>query len=206
MLESVRHYEKRPIVNESIGRPRRWLREDIAEVAEKLRDLLEHKTEGRISSSSFVSLYLPILYYPRDVIKALSDGEINIREASYLARITPERLNCTPRGARQVRADILKAHLLTKGAQESLRRRVKTTLGTPSEEEPRHSKSSRQIADELVKKNPYDARHLFYEEIHRLIEAVQEMRPDVLKGKTLVEFLRQIDRLTNMLRRTKKKI
>jgi hypothetical protein len=204
MLESVRHYEKRPIVNESRGRPRRWPRENVAEVAEKLRDILERKTEGRISSSSFISLYLPILHYPGDVTNALSNGEINIREAAYLARLKPESLNCAPREARQMRADILKAHLLTKGSQESLRRRVKTSLGTSSEET-RHGKSGRQMADELIKKNPYDARHLFYEEIHHLIEAMQETKPEVLKGKTLIEFLRQIDRLIGILRHTKKR-
>ena len=166
---------------------------------------MERKTEGRISSSSFVSLYLPILQYPRDVINALNGGEINIREAAYLARLTPESLNCAPRGARQIRADILKAHLLIKGSQESLRRRVKTTLGTSSKEELRHNKSGRQMADELVKENPYDARHLFYEEIYQLIEAMRDIGPEDLKGKNITEFLRQIDRLLSILRRAKKR-
>src|SRR5205085_7103807 len=71
MLESVRHYERRLSVDESKGRPRRWPRDDVAEVAEKLRYTLERKTEGRISPSSFISLYLPILRYPADVTKAL---------------------------------------------------------------------------------------------------------------------------------------
>lgn len=41
----------------------------------------------------------------------------------------------------------------------------------PSEQVLRQSESDRQMADELIKENPYDARHLFYEEIQRLIEA-----------------------------------
>jgi hypothetical protein len=203
MLESVRHYEKRPNVDESRGRPRRWPRDEVAEVAEKLRDILEHKTEGRLSTSSFVSLYLPVLRYPPDVTNALRDGEINIREAGYLAGLTPERLKCDTRDARQMRAEILKAHLLTKGSQESLRQRVKAALGVLSEKEPRHGKSARQTADELVTEDPYDARHLFYEEIQQLIEMMRETRPEDLRGKTLVEFLRQIDRLLGMLRQAK---
>src|SRR5947199_5127511 len=54
MLESVRHYERRPNVDESRGRPRRWPREYVTEVAENLRDMLKRKTESRISISSFV--------------------------------------------------------------------------------------------------------------------------------------------------------
>lgn len=205
MLESVRHYEKRPSVDESRGRPRRWPRDDVAEVAEKLRDILELKTEGRISTSSFVSMYLPILRYPADITNALREGEINISEAAYLAGLTPERLKCAPRETRQIRAEILKAHLLVKGSQESLRQRVKTALGTPSKEYLCQGKSGRQRADDLVKENPYDARHLFYEEIQQLIEAMSETGPDDLKGKALVEFLRQIDRLLGMLRRAKQR-
>ena len=48
------------------------------------------------------------------------------------------------------------------------------------------------MANELIKKNPYNARHLFYKEIHLLIEEMQETGPEDLKGTTLVEFLRQI--------------
>lgn len=205
MLESVRHYELTPVVDESRGRPRRWPRQDVVEVAEKLRDILRRETGGRISTSSFVSLYLPILRCPTDVTKALSDGEINIREAAYLTRLTPENLKCSSREARQIRAEILKAHLLIKGSQESLRQRVKATLGASSEEETRHGKFGKQIADELVNENPYDARHLFYEEIQWLIEAMGETKPEDLEGKKLVEFLRQIDKLLAMLRRGKQR-
>jgi hypothetical protein len=205
MLESVRHYENRPNVDESRGRPRRWPRNDVAKVAKKLRDILDRKTEGRLSTSSFVSLYLPILRYPLDVTNALRKGEINIREAGYLAGLTPERLKCAARDARKIRDEILKAHVLTKGSQESLRQRVKAVLGIPSQEKLRMGKSGRQMADELIKENPYDARHLFYEEIQQLIEAMRETRPEDLKGKTLVEFLPQIDRLLSMLRRSRQR-
>ncbi|MCA1636552.1 MAG: hypothetical protein LC802_23400 [Acidobacteria bacterium] len=201
MLESVRHHERRPTVDESRGRPRRWPREDVVAVAEKLRTTLERKTGGRVSTSSFVSLYLPILRYPADVTDALSEGEINIREATYLARLTAERLKSTPREARQARSELLKAHLLTKGSQSSLRRRVKAALGELPEEEPRRGKSGRQKADELIGRNPYDARHLFFEEIQQLVEAMRQVEPENLKGKKLVEILRQVDRLLNMLRR-----
>lgn len=203
MLESVRHYEARPVVNESRGRPRRWPREDVAEVAEKLRSILDRKTDGRVSLSSFVSLYLRILRYPPDVTAALKERTINLRESTYLARLTPERLGSVPQQSRQLRGEILKAHLKTNGSQESLRLRVKTMLGELMEGPEKSGKSGRQKADELVRQNPYDATHLFYEEISLLIEAMREIEPEGLKGKTLTEFLRQIDKLLNMLLRFK---
>lgn len=204
MLESVRHYGRRPDVDESRGRPRRWPRGDVAVVAEKLKTTLEQRIGGRVSASSFVSLYLPILLYPADVTDALGAGEINIREAAYLARLTPERLKSTPREARQVRSELLKAHLLTDGSQSSLRRRVKAALGELLEEELRRGKSGRQKADELIARNPYDARHLFFEEIQQLVEAMGQVKPEDLKGKRLVQILGQVDKLMGMLGRTKR--
>ncbi len=205
MLESVRHYEARPVVDESRGRPRRWPRERVAEVAGRLRKILDRKTGGRVSPSSFVSLYLRVLRYPPDVASALGEGEINIREAAYLARLVPERLNLAPQQARQLREEVLKAHLKTKGSQESLRLRVKVALGELPGGSQRPGSSGRQKADELIRHNPYDARHLFYEEIQRLIDAMRQVEPDDLKGKKLSEFLRQIDKLLNMLHRTKQR-
>lgn len=174
-------------------------------VADKLEKMLLRKTGGRVSSSSFISLYLPILRYPADVNDRLAAGDINIREAAYLARLTPERLKCTPREARQERAEILQSHLLAEGSQESLRQRIKTALGEPPEMDSgtRSVRSGKNRSDELLDRNPYDARHLFYEEIQQLVEAMRETQPEELNGKTLTEFLRQLDKLLAMLRRVK---
>jgi hypothetical protein len=191
-------------VDESRGRPRRWSRKDVSVVAEKLKTILERKTSGRVSLSSFVSLYLPILRYPTDVSNALSQGEVNIREAAYLARLTPERLNCNAQQARKLRTELLKSHLLTKGSQSSLRIRAKAMLGELLEEEQKLGGMGRHRADELTKVNPYDARHLFYEEIGQLVEEMQRIEPDDLKDKTLSKFLLQIDKLLGMLREVKR--
>lgn len=204
MLESVRHYERRPSIDKTRGRPRRWLREDVATVAEKMREILKRSTGGRIAPSSFISLYLPVLRYPKDVTYALSEGKINIREAAYLSRLTPERLKRPMREARMIRAEILAAHLLTSGSQSTLRRRVKNALGELHLEEAHPNKSGRKKADELLAENPYDARHLFYEEVQQLTDLMRRTEPDELKGKVLGEFLLQIDKLLNMLRRVRK--
>jgi hypothetical protein len=195
MLESVRHYGRRPVVKEGRGRPRRWPRESVAVVARKLEKLLRRETAGRVSVSSFVSLYLPMLRYPADIGGALGGGEINIREAAYLARLTPGRLNCTPRQARQLREQIKAAHVLTGGSQSSLRLRVKAVLGEIPIDEPKPVKSGRQKSDELIKRDPYDARHLFYEEILRLEDAMREIEPGDLSEQALANFLRQTSKL-----------
>lgn len=203
MLESVRHYGRCLSVSEKRGRPRRWPRHEVALVARKLNALLERETGGRISSSSFVSLYLPLLRYPADVVTALTQGKINIREAVNLARLTPERLKCSNREARQARGEMLKAHVLTNGSQSSLRLRVKAILGEIPEERSYSGEAGRLKADALLRDNPHDPRHLFYEEIQRLTDAMNQIEANELKGEALGTVLRQIDKLFNMLRRVK---
>jgi hypothetical protein len=203
MLESVRHYGRSPAGSGKRGRPRRWPRDEVALVAKKLKVLLARETGGRVSQSSFVSLYIPLLRYPTDVTAALTQGEISIREATYLARLTPERLKCNTREARQVRCDIVKAHVLTHGSQSSLRLRVKAILGEIPEGNSNLGETGRLKADALLIANPHDPRHLFYEEIQRLAEEMNQIEADELKGEELGSVLRQIDGLFNILRRIK---
>ena len=61
------------------------------------------------------------------------------------------------------------------------------------------------MADELIKENPYNARHLFYEEIQQLIETMRKTGPEDLKGKSLLQFLRRINWRLSMLRLAKKR-
>ena len=205
MLESVRHYGRSSAVSGKRGRPRRWPRDEVALVARKLKAVLRRETGGRVSGSSFVSLYLPLLRYPADVASALTQGKINIREAAYLARLTPERLKCSVHEARQARSEMVKAHVLTNGSQSSLRLRVKAILGETSEESSNSGEAGILKADALLRKNPHDPRHLFYEEVRRLTDAMNLVEADELNGEALGDILRQIDKLFNMLRRIKQR-
>ncbi len=205
MLESVRHYGRSTTGHGKRGRPRRWPRDHVALVAKKLKVVLTQETGGRVSQSSFVSLYLPLLRYPTDVTAALTKGEINIREATYLARLTPERLKCSTREARQARSEMVKAHVLTNGSQSSLRLRVKAILGEIPEEMLNSGEAGRMKADALLRENSHDPRHLFYEEIQRLTNAMNQIEADELEGEELGAVLRQIDKLFNMLRRIKRR-
>jgi hypothetical protein len=62
-----------------------------------------------------------------------------------------------------------------KSAQSSLQHTNMVVL--VGGEKPRCDKSGRQRANELLKENPYDASHLFYEEIQQLIEAMLGTEP-----------------------------
>src|SRR2546423_4303185 len=116
-LYAVRHVERRPATDTNRGRPGRWPREELMKAASQLRGLLERETSGRVSVNSFIGQYLPIIQFPSDVTDALCSGLINIQEAAQLARLTAERLDCSPTAARGRRAEFLQQHLAVQGSQ-----------------------------------------------------------------------------------------
>jgi hypothetical protein len=205
-LYAVRHVERRPATDTRRGRPSRWKREDLISAAGHLRAVLERETSGRVSLSSFVGQYLQILDFPPDVQEALADGRINLQEAAQLARLTEERLGCTPAGARRTRAEILQAHLAVQGSQTRLRARVKEMLGEVSSVRV----SSEGVAevvmkvDELLEVDPGDTRHLFFEEMKRIFFAMREIEAEDLDEEMLDDFLRAVDQVSNVLSRIEK--
>lgn len=54
-LYAVRHVKRRPATDTPRGRPPRWAREKLFEVAGHLRAILGRETLGRISVSSFIA-------------------------------------------------------------------------------------------------------------------------------------------------------
>jgi len=79
---AVLHVERRPTTDSRRGRPGCWRREDLLKAATALRSVLERETGGRISLSSFIGQYLPVLHFPSDITEALSSGQINLQEAA----------------------------------------------------------------------------------------------------------------------------
>jgi hypothetical protein len=203
MLEAVRNVERRPATDTRRGRPARWPREHLLEVARHLRAVLESETRGRISLQSFIGQHLRALRFPSDVQAALASGEINLQEAAQLARLTPERLGCTPAEARARRAEMLKSHLAVQGSQNRLRLRVKELLGELREAEVKPEGFSEVLAraDELLEIDPSDTRHLFWEEMKRLYFAMREIQPEDLDEGVLDDFMAAMDGVSNVLRR-----
>lgn len=205
-LYAVRHVERRPATDTKRGRPSRWPREKLMEAASQLRGILQRETSGRVSVNSFIGQYISILQFPSDVTDALCSGRINLQEAAQLARITPERLNCSPRSAREHRVEVLQSHLAVQGSQTRLRARVKELLGETKQ--PEISEGLTTVVtrvDELLEVDPADTRHMFWEEMKRLFFAMREIEPDDLDEETMDEFLQAMDQISNVLYRIEKR-
>lgn len=206
-LYAVRHVERRPATDTLRGRPGRWPREKLMQAAGILRIILERETSGRVSLNSFIGQYLPILEFPSDVVEALSSGQVNLQEASQLARLTPERLGLSAQAARARRIELLKQHLAVQGSQTRLRVRVKELLGEINEPEI-SSESMVEVlekTDELLEIDPSDSQHMFWEEMKRLFYAMREIRPEDLDEEVMEEFLSAMDQISNVLYRIEKK-
>lgn len=205
-LFAVRHAERRPTTATRRGRPSRWPREKLVEAASHLRGLLECETRGRVSVNSFIGQYLPLLSFPPDVTDALESGRVNLQEAAQLARLTPGRLGCPARAARDRRAELLLAHLAVQGSQTRLRARVRELLGEAvGPDIPGGLASVVSMVDELLDVDPSDARHMFWEEMKRLYFAMREVEPEDLDDETMDDFLRAMDQVSNVLQRIERK-
>jgi hypothetical protein len=205
-LYSVRHVERRPATDTLRGRPSRWPREKLTEAASILRGLLERETSGRVSVSSFIGQYLPILQFPSDIMNALQLGQVNLQEAAQLARLTAERLGCSSAVARARRAELLQQHLAVQGSQTRLRARVKELLGEKVEPDISSETMVAVVAkvDEMLEIDPSDTRHMFWEEMKRIFFAMREIEPDDLDEETMEAFLAAMDQVSNVLYRIEK--
>ena len=199
LLEAVRHVERRPATDTSRGRPSRWGREHLLEVARHLKGLLECETQGRISLQSFIGQYLRLLRFPQDVQAALTKGDLNLGEAAQLSRLTHRKLDVSPQKAAAIRAELLRYHLQMKGTEKTLRARVQELLGEVVEVSSEAMAQVVQKVDELLEIDPSDKRHLFYEEMKRLFYAMREIEPEEVDEESLEAFMQAADQLSNAI-------
>lgn len=206
-LYAVRHVERYAAIDTQRGRPSKWRREDLTRAASLLRGLLERETSGRVSVSSFIAQYLPVLHFPSDVADALGSGQINLQEAAQLARLTADHLGCSPQAARARRVEILRSHLAVQGSQTRLRGRVKELLGEAISAEVASQEMASVVmqVDELLEIDPHDTRHLFWEEMKRLFFAMREIEPNDLDEEIMEAFLEAMDQVSNVLGRIEKR-
>jgi len=207
MLNAVRHVDRHPASGTSRGRPSRWGRKNLLTVAAQLRSILSRESKGRVSLNSFIGLHLRVLDFPKDVTKALMNGDINLFEAAQLARLTEGRLKVSAPEARECRRKIMRAHLLSQGSQASLRIRVNEQLGELDTQTAQTvvRPVGADPVDELLELNPYDTKHLFWEELRRITIALRDVTPEEVDEKTLSELLAVSDRLSGILVRIQKK-
>ncbi|MDT7540856.1 MAG: hypothetical protein QOE33_760 [Acidobacteriota bacterium] len=192
MLRAARHVQRYPATDTKRGRPGRWEREDLLKVAARLSDILDRETSSRTSLASFVDHYLRLLYFPADVTRALSEGEINLFEAEQLARVTDLRLKLMPAQAKRTRTDLLASHLQTKASGERLRRRVNELLSTSLVEIEALSTSEDLVQEwqDLEDFDPYDPTHLFWDQIKQLGFAFRGLRREDVTDEEVEELLK----------------
>ena len=206
-LYAVRHIERRPATDTNRGRPSRFRREELVKAASTLRSILGRETGGRVSLASFIGQYLQVLHFPADITDALSSGQINLQEASHLARLTTKRLSCSQQAARAQRLELLRSHLAVRGSQPRLRERVREMLGELPSAEITSEQMMTVVArvDELLEVDPSDTRHLFWEEMKRVFFAMRDVEPEDLDNDIMNDFLAAMDGVSNVLYRIERR-
>jgi hypothetical protein len=203
MLRSVRHINRYPATDTKRGRPSRWQREELLLVGSTLSSILERETSSHIGVSSFIDHYLRLLDFPSDVIDALSSGDINLFEASQLARLTPERLVASLSQARKTRSELLSTHLQAKLSGERLHQRVAEILRVSSTEAEDVTENRPDF--DLEDFDPYDPTHLFWDQIKQLGFALRDIRREDVLDEEIDELLQASEPVLTVLARIQKR-
>jgi hypothetical protein len=104
LLYAAGHAQRYPATDTKRGRPSKWRREELLNVAARLGEILDRETSSQISFASFVDHYLRLPDFPADMTEVLENGDINLFEADQLAHVTAKRLEVTPGQAKLLKA------------------------------------------------------------------------------------------------------
>jgi len=203
MLRAARHVQRYSATDTKRGRPSRWRREDLLKVAARLNDILERETSSHISIASFVDHYLRLLKFPSDVLQVLSSGDINLFEASQLARITPEKFNNSPTLAKHTRAELLSTHLQTNESGPQLRLRVNELLRASANESGVAENTGSEL--DLEDFDPYDPTHLFWDQIKQLGFALRDINREDVLDEEVDELLKASEPVLTILARIQRR-
>lgn len=203
MLRSVKHINRYPATDTKRGRPSRWQREELLLAGSRLSSILERETSSHIGLSSFIDHYLRLLDFPSDVLAALSSDDINLFEASQLARLTPERLGTSPSQAKRTRSELLSTHLQARLSGERLRQRVAEILRVSSAEAGESTENSPDL--DLEDFDPYDPTHLFWDQIKQLGFALRDIRREDVLDEEIDELLQASEPVMTILARIQKR-
>jgi hypothetical protein len=199
LLLAVRHQTTYPATDTLRGRPSSFDRETLSEVGRSLQALLEHETAGRVSVQTFVGHYLPILDWPRDVVEALVRGNLSRMEAAQVARITGARMGMKEREAAKIRADLIANHARLEGSQSVLREKVREILGELSLVTSEKLIEAVDRVDDLLRVDPGDLRHLFYEQMKEFFFALRDIQPEEIDDETLERLTGRADELMEVV-------
>lgn len=206
LLFAVQHHERKPELKSKSGRRKRFSDEFLISSAAKLKSILYARTGGRISLLRFVSTFLPILDYPRDIRTLLNKYEINLIEARSLARINSKNLGQKYQSKPvEIRKELLKSHLKRNDTQAALERRVNEKLSSTPKVEAAKVTSQVIVLEErfdlLLEFSEFDTEHLLWEEIKALVYLAREIDTSLMTDEQTVEVLNELDSVKLKLRR-----
>jgi hypothetical protein len=199
LLLSIRHLETYSATDTKRGRPTLFERELLDEVRSQLKAILFRETGDRISIQTFIGHYLPILDWPEDVVRALERGDLSRLEAAQVARLTAYRLGVRLRDAAKIRGEIIGNHARVKGSQTALREKVREALGELTLVSSEKMTEAVQQVDDLLRIDPEDRRHLFYEQMKDFFFALREIRPEEIDNAMIDLMTRRADELMEVV-------
>jgi hypothetical protein len=205
LLLAVRHIETYPSTDTNRGRPSKFDRELLDNIRRHLKAILSREAGDRISIQTFIGHYLPILDWPDDVVTALCRGDLTRLEAAQLARLTSQRLGMKPREAKQIRAEIIANHIRSEGSQTALRERVREALGELTIITSEKMTEVVERVDDLLRVDPEDRRHLFYEQMKDFFFAMRDVRPEEIDDAMLDLMTRRADELMEVVHSIQRK-
>jgi hypothetical protein len=198
-LLAIRHLETYPATDTKRGRPADFDRDLLEDASRHLKAILERETGGRISIQTFVGHYLPILDWPEDVVAALERRDLSRLEAVQVARITADRLGVKPREARRIRDEIAGNHIRSRGSQTALREKVREALGELTLVTTEKMTEAVEKVDDLLRVDPSDRRHIFYEQMKDFFFALRDIQPDEIDDPTLDTLVERADGLMEVI-------
>jgi hypothetical protein len=174
-------------------------RELLDQVRSQLKAILFREAGDRISIQTFIGHYLPILDWPEDVVRALERGDLSRLEAAQVARLTSYRLGVRLRDAAKIRGEIIGNHVRAKGSQTALREKVREALGELTVVSSEKMSEAVQQVDDLLRIDPEDRRHLFYEQMKDFFFALREIRPEEIDDAMIDLMTRRADELMEVV-------
>lgn len=129
------------------------------------------------------------------MVTALARGDLSRLEAAQVARLTADRLGVKQREAAKIRGEIIAGHARSGGSQTALREKVREALGELTVVTSEKMTEAVERVDNLLRVDPSDRRHLFYEQMKDFFFALRDIHPDDLDDATLELLLGRADEL-----------
>lgn len=209
LLYAIQYAERFPAKESKSGRRARFDATSLFNSALKIKSVLQNETGGRISLLRFITTYLSIPKYPRDIQIVLDDYRINLEEARILARVNRESLGeAVKRKPSEIRREIIASHLKRQGTQAELKKRVDERLDTTPKKQAANVTANVALIDanfdELLEFNEFDTEHLLWEEIKGLVYLMREIDSATIDDETTEQILKDLDSIKLRLMKYRK--